>query len=188
MDCCVHGLGFWSEPFSSALAPRAIWRLQIFPNGRTKAEKGCPTFLVCLTGPMVGLVGLCSARGGDVILRSSYLKEDSKETLGANYHIYFLLDETNSTKTDTLGHGTSLFGDRAKYKGGYISNRSYVKNAIRPDGSLMVAAKVKFVAPYSISRSMQTVSDDDLAKVWTESMGKLLETPTMTDCIIEVGR
>ncbi len=51
-----------SEGISSELAPRAVWKLSVHPNGHTEQYKGNISVFLHLTGPMV--VGL----GDDMVM------------------------------------------------------------------------------------------------------------------------
>ncbi len=54
MDSYKPGEDLWSEGVSSELAPCAIWKLRVYPNGVTEQYKGCISIYLRLTGPMVG--------------------------------------------------------------------------------------------------------------------------------------
>ncbi len=43
----------WSDEVSSELAPRAVWKLSVDPNGSKEEEKGNISVYLWLTGPMV---------------------------------------------------------------------------------------------------------------------------------------
>lgn len=47
------GEGIWSEDVYSPLAPRAIWRLELYPNGVTQGSVDDVAVYIRLCGPMV---------------------------------------------------------------------------------------------------------------------------------------
>jgi hypothetical protein len=54
MDSTKPGEGsLWSEGISSEVAPRAGWKLSLYPNGQNEHCKGYISIYLHLTGPMV---------------------------------------------------------------------------------------------------------------------------------------
>jgi hypothetical protein len=43
----------WSEGVTSELAPRAVWKLKVHPNGWKEEHRGNISAFLHLTGPMV---------------------------------------------------------------------------------------------------------------------------------------
>ena len=49
------GKCLWSEGVSSPLVPRAVWKLNLYPNGDFEQRKGNVAVFLNLKGPMVSI-------------------------------------------------------------------------------------------------------------------------------------
>lgn len=175
-----------SKGVFSPLAPHAVWKLEVYPNGNFNSSGGYVSIHTTLTGSMVS-VSLTCWRAKVITMR---IKADKKRTLdGVGISVYILNEATG--EKEYIRYTDCKYESGSYSKEMWTEDHDQVRESLHTDGSLAVGCDLEFFLPTAEDEQNplggNAISEAELRTVRDAALGKLLSSGNGSDCTIVVG-